>query len=195
MLRRRPKARTRVFRRAMAAVSKHEAPRPHPSRRAHARPDLRQPYRTRAPQDEDGRAHAEAAQRIPSSRLVAEPGAAVAKHEGPVPPSLFPSCRGAARSAASRGTRAVLILRDARTLVRVRGTASAGALLRMRTAELAARRRTVRGHSISRCQTAQTSLSRGAFAASGFCHLTFTHPRIEGWAERRRAHLLSLSRR
>jgi hypothetical protein len=34
----------------------------------------------------------------------------------------------------------VLILRDARTPVRIRGTVSAAALLRMRTAELAARR-------------------------------------------------------
>jgi hypothetical protein len=72
MLRRRPKARTRVFRRAMAAVSKHEectaAPilRDARTRLAH----LRHRYRTRAPQDE-------AAQRIPNSRLVAEPFAVI----------------------------------------------------------------------------------------------------------------------
>ena len=46
------------------------------------------------------------------------------------------------------------ILRDARTHDLICGSASARALLRMRTAELAARRRTVFGNSISRCQTA-----------------------------------------
>src|SRR5262245_13192008 len=49
---------------------------------------------------------------------------------------------------------AVLILRDARTRVRLCGSARACALLRMRTAELAARRRTVSVIPISRCQTA-----------------------------------------
>jgi len=42
----------------------------HPSRRAHARPDLRQHFRTRAPQDE-------AAQGIPSPRLVVEPSSVI----------------------------------------------------------------------------------------------------------------------
>ena len=59
---------------ALRCVSKHEGTRllarPHPSRRAHARPDLRQRLRTRAPQDE-------AAQGIPSPRLIAEPFAVI----------------------------------------------------------------------------------------------------------------------
>ena len=49
-----------------ASRSMRGLPPPHPSRRAHARPDLRQRLRTRAPQDE-------AAQGIPNSRFVAEP--------------------------------------------------------------------------------------------------------------------------
>jgi len=49
-----------------ASRSMRGLPPPHPSRRAHARPDLRQRFRTRAPQDE-------AAQGIPNSRFVAEP--------------------------------------------------------------------------------------------------------------------------
>src|SRR5262249_45636208 len=49
-------------------------PPPHPSRRAHARPDLRQRLRTRAPQDEDGRARADV-------RLIAEPLAVFQSHD------------------------------------------------------------------------------------------------------------------
>ena len=41
---------------------------PHPSRRAHARLDLRQLYRTRAPQDEDGRARGSSPNRFRSFR-------------------------------------------------------------------------------------------------------------------------------
>ena len=56
---------------ALRCVSKHEeVTAAHPSRRAHARPDLRQRLRTRAPQDE-------AAQGIPSPRLIAEPFAVI----------------------------------------------------------------------------------------------------------------------
>src|SRR5262252_9551689 len=47
---------------------------PHPSRRAHARPDLRHLYRTRAPQDEDGRARSEL-------RRVAEPFTVIPSHD------------------------------------------------------------------------------------------------------------------
>ena len=49
-----------------ASRSMRGVPPPHPSRRAHARLDLRHVCRTRAPQDE-------AAQGIPNSRFVAEP--------------------------------------------------------------------------------------------------------------------------
>src|SRR5262249_55298549 len=47
---------------------------PHPSRRAHARPDLRHLYRTRAPLDEDGRARSEL-------RRVAEPLRVIPSHD------------------------------------------------------------------------------------------------------------------
>src|SRR5262252_3141614 len=77
----------------------------------------------------------------------------------------------------------VLILRDARTLVRVCGSACASALLRMRTAELAARRRTVFDNS-RLTMSNSPSRSRGAFLRPGFATLLH-QPRIEGWAERR----------
>jgi len=80
---------------------------------------------------------------------------------------------------------AVFILRDARALVRLCGSACACALLRMRTAEPAARRRSVGGHfhlTISN----SPSRSRGAFFAPGVCILA-SLTRIEGWAERRSA--------
>jgi hypothetical protein len=78
---------------------------------------------------------------------------------------------------------AVLILRDARKRVRLCGSACACALLRMRTAEPAARRRTVRGHS-HLTMSNSLSRSRGAFLRPGFATLLHS-PRIEGWAERR----------
>ena len=57
----------------------------------------------------------------------------------------------------------VFILRDARTRVRLCGTASACALLRMRTNRVC--------HPISQCQTASLLRSRGAFLRPGFCIL------------------------
>ena len=70
MLRRRAfSAFTRVFNvlwppsRSMRGVTS-----PYPSRRAHARLDLRQLYRTRAPQDEDGRARGSSPNRFRSFR-------------------------------------------------------------------------------------------------------------------------------
>jgi hypothetical protein len=78
---------------------------------------------------------------------------------------------------------AVLILRDARTRIRLRGSACACARLRMRTAELAARRRTVSVIPSSRCQTAHL-LPAAHVCARGFAPLLHS-PRIEGWAERR----------
>ena len=87
------------------------------------------------------------------------------------------------RCDASRSMRAtVLILRDARTPFRLWGTASACALLRMRTAELAARRRSVFGNS-HLTMSNSPSRSRGAFA-SGVCNFASPTPN-EGWAERR----------
>src|SRR5262249_1743960 len=78
---------------------------------------------------------------------------------------------------------AVLILRDARTLVRLCGSACACALLRMRAGERAARRRTVFGNSHLTMSNSR-SRSRGAFLHPGFA--TSLHsPRTEGWAERR----------
>src|SRR5262249_47523634 len=68
---------------------------------------------------------------------------------------------------------AVLILRDARTPVRVCETPPARALLRMRTAEPAARRRTVFGHS-NLTMSNSPSRSRGAFLRPGFA--TLLHP-------------------
>jgi hypothetical protein len=53
----------------------------------------------------------------------------------------------------------------------------------MRTAELAARRRTVRGH-FHLTMSNSPSRSRGAFLRPGFATLLHS-PRIEGWAERR----------
>src|SRR5262245_24494646 len=110
-----------------------------------------------APSFETGAARApqdEAAQRMPPSRLLA-----VSKHEGPVP-----------------------ILRDARTRDLICGSACARALLRMRTAELAARRRTVR-RNFHLTMSNSPSRSRGAFA-SGSCNFASLTPN-EGWAERR----------
>jgi len=52
----------------MDAVSKHEGPRPHPSRRAHARSSSRNPSGARAPQDEDGRACGSPLNRQPRPR-------------------------------------------------------------------------------------------------------------------------------
>ena len=63
------------------------------------------------------------------------------------------------------------------------GISSERALLRMRTAELAARRRTVRGHS-NLTMSNSPSRSRGACLRPGFATLLHS-PRIEGWAERR----------
>src|SRR5262249_18010246 len=80
---------------------------------------------------------------------------------------------------------AVLILRDARTSVRVCATLPARALLRMRTAELAPRCRTIFGNS-HLTMSNSPSRSRGACLHPGFA--TSLHsPRIEGWAERRSA--------
>src|SRR5262249_11421685 len=90
--------------------------------------------------------------------------------------------RGRAQRGVSRHG-AVLILRDARTPVRVCESPPACALLRMRTAEPAARRRTVRGHSISRCQTAHL-VPAARFPRPGLATLLHS-PRVEGWAERR----------
>ena len=97
------------------------------------------------------------------------------------------ACTSRLRDDASRSMRpravTVLILRDARALVRLCGSACACALLRMRTAEPAARRRSVGGHfhlTISN----SPSRSRGAFFAPGVCILA-SLTRIEGWAERR----------
>src|SRR5262249_49073273 len=73
---------------------------------------------------------------------------------------------------------AVLILRDARTRVRLCGSACACALLRMRTAELAARRRTVSVIPSSRCQTAHL-VPAAHFCARGL-HPCFTHPEARG---------------
>jgi hypothetical protein len=70
---------------------------------------------------------------------------------------------------------ATLILRDARTRVRLCGSACACALLRMRTAS-----RFSPSHDVKQ---PRSSRSRGAFA-SGFASLLHS-PRNEGWAERR----------
>src|SRR5262249_53866658 len=78
---------------------------------------------------------------------------------------------------------AVLILRDARTPVRVCETPPPRALLRMRTAELAARRRTVFGHSYLTMSNSP-SRSRGACLRPGVCNFASLTPN-EGWAERR----------
>src|SRR5262249_11416608 len=90
--------------------------------------------------------------------------------------------RGRAQRGVSRHG-AVLILRDARTPVRVCETPPACALLRMRTAEVAARRRTVR-RNFQLTMSNSPSRSRGAFSASGVCNFA-SLTRIEGWAERR----------
>ena len=74
-------------------------------------------------------------------------------------------------------------LRDARTRVRLCGSARACALLRMRTAEPAARRRTVFGHS-DLTMSNSPSRSRDAFLRPGFATLLHSPPN-EGWAERR----------
>ncbi len=71
------------------------------------------------------------------------------------------------------------MLRDARTLTRLCGSACACALLRMRTAELAARRRTVFGNSRLTMSNSH-SRSRGAFLRPGFCILCFTDPESRG---------------
>ena len=82
------------------------------------------------------------------------------------------------------GVTAALILRDARTRVRALRDLPAGALLRMRTAESAARRRTVFGQFPSHdVKQPRSTRSRGAFAP-GFC-IVASLTRIEGWAERR----------
>src|SRR5262245_48029728 len=73
---------------------------------------------------------------------------------------------------------AVLILRDARTSVRVCATLPARALLRMRTAELAARCRTIFGNS-HLTMSNSPSRSRGACLHPGFATLLHS-PRIEG---------------
>jgi hypothetical protein len=67
-------------------------------------------------------------------------------------------------------TWAVLILRDARTPIRLCRAVGARALLRMRTAELAARRRTVFGNSRLTMSNSH-SRSRGAFLRPGFATL------------------------
>jgi hypothetical protein len=66
---------------------------------------------------------------------------------------------------------------------RIRGISSACALLRMRTTEVAARRRTVFGNSRLTMSNSH-SRSRGAFGRPGFCNFA-SLTRIEGWAERR----------
>src|SRR5262249_37164021 len=71
---------------------------------------------------------------------------------------------------------AVLILRDARTRVRLCGSACACALLRMRTS--------IAFQSSSRCQTAQIFSFPRRTCARGFASLLHS-PRVEGWAERR----------
>src|SRR5262249_40570424 len=82
---------------------------------------------------------------------------------------------------------AVLILRDARTPVRVCETPPARALLRMRTAELAARRRTVFGHShLTMSNSPDLLVPAAHFFARGL-RLCFTDPESRGWAERRSA--------
>src|SRR5262245_20142894 len=82
------------------------------------------------------------------------------------------ACTSRLRCDASRSMKpravAVLILRDARTLVRLCGSACACALLRMRTPELAARRRTVRRNSHLTISNSP-SRSRGALSAPGVC--------------------------
>src|SRR5215831_16962880 len=72
---------------------------------------------------------------------------------------------------------AVLILRDARTLFRLCGSACACALLRMRTA--------IAFQPISRCQTAHL-VPAARLLRPGFATLLHS-PRTEGWAERRSA--------
>src|ERR1700730_1425984 len=71
---------------------------------------------------------------------------------------------------------AVLILRDARTHLRLRGTSSACALLRMRTGIAYSTTDNINQHAPPR--------SRGACLRPGFATLLHS-PRIEGWAERR----------
>jgi hypothetical protein len=73
---------------------------------------------------------------------------------------------------------AIPILRDARTPIQVCETPSACALLRMRTAERAARRRTVSVHS-DLTMSNSPSRSRGAILRPGFATLLHS-PRIEG---------------
>ncbi len=86
---------------------------------------------------------------------------------------VSPKC-GALRPHASRRAHAHSTLREC---------ACACALLRMRTAELAARRRTVFGNSRLTMSNSH-SRSRGAFLRPSFASLLHS-PRIEGWAERR----------
>ena len=76
------------------------------------------------------------------------------------------------------------ILRDARTPVRALRDLPAGALLRMRTAESAARRRTVFGHSHLTMSNSPDLLVPAARLRPGFC-IVASLTRIEGWAERR----------
>jgi len=85
-----------------------------------------------------------------------------------------PRC-DASRSMRARASSPVLILRDARTRVRVCGNTSVCALLRMRTS--------IAFQPSSRCQTAHL-VPAAHFCVRGL-HPCFTHPRIEGWAERR----------
>ena len=73
---------------------------------------------------------------------------------------------------------AVLILRDARTSVRVCANLPARALLRMRTAELAARCRTIFGNS-HLTMSNSPSRSRGALCVR-VLPLRFTHPESRG---------------
>ena len=82
------------------------------------------------------------------------------------------------------GVTAALILRDARTPVRALRDLPAGALLRMRTAESAARRRTVFGHSHLTMSNSPDLLVPAARLRPGFC-IVASLTRIEGWAERR----------
>src|SRR5262249_8213532 len=94
------------------------------------------------------------------------------------------ACTSRLRGDASRSMRpravTVLILRDARTLVRLCGSACACALLRMRTPELAARRRTVRRNSHLTISNSP-SRSRGALSAPGvWIVASLTRKRVGG---------------
>ena len=74
------------------------------------------------------------------------------------------------------GVTAALILRDARTRVRALRDLPAGALLRMRTAESAARRRTVFGNSHLTMSNSPDLLVPAAHVCARVLHLCFAHP-------------------